>query len=121
MPNAEISFLGLSKLEESSVNIPVLSKLESVAENFKDVAGFSLIRKHNWDMSLACEYIESWKAEKTPLRKPVWSVFLEVLREIGLDNLAEEIDDFLKKTSLSIEPATEECMDGRSHNCNNGL
>lgn len=118
-PKSEISFLALSKLEESSVHIRVLSAIESNAEKFKDAAGFSLIKWHDFsteNMKIAQEHIESWKAEKMPIHKPIWSALLEVLREVGLDHLAQEIDDFLRRTSPSIQPADELQIqeDGRS-------
>lgn len=124
-PNSEISFLALSKLQESSANIRVLSALECNIEKFKDTAGYNLIKLHDFsitNMKVAHENIESWKAEKTPNLMPIWSAFLEVLREIGLGHLAQDIDDFLKKTSPSFEPS-DECKkqeDGRpnDHNSN---
>ena len=118
-PNSEISFLALSKLEESSASIRVLSAIECNAEKFKDAAGFSLIKCYDpstEDMKIAQEHIESWKAEKKPIHKPTWSALLEVLKDVGLDCLAQEIDDFLWRTSPSIQPADElqHQEDGRS-------
>ena len=115
--------MALSKLEESSAGIQVLSALECYAEKFKDAAGFNLIKWYDSsieNMKIAHEHIESWKAEKMPIHKPIWSAFLEVLREVGLDHLAQEIDDFLRRTSPSIQPddKLQNQEGGRSLNLN---
>lgn len=109
-PNTRVSFLALSKLEESSIGISILSDLERNAERFKDAAGFSLnkqCREQHVRRPLAYEYIESWKAEKSPKHQPTWSSLLEVLKEVGLDSMAENIEGFLKMTSPAIEPTEE--------------
>ena len=89
------------------MNIPVLTNIENNAEMFMDTAGFKLATKYLSKVRLAYEYIGSWKREKNPIYKPTWSGLLAVLRQIGLDSLAQNIDSILKKTSPSVEDLDE--------------
>ena len=101
--------MALSKLE-GLANILVLTAVEDNAEKFMDTAGFQLRRcsRKTENVRIAYEYIESWKKEKQPFHQPTWSGFLTVLREIGLEPLAQRIDDFLKETSPSVEHLDEQ-------------
>ena len=77
---------------------------------FKRTAGFKLASTafpRSMKVRLAYEYIGSWKREKNPIYEPTWSGLLAVLRQIGLDSLAQNIDSILKKTSPSVEHSDE--------------
>ena len=92
----------LHKLEMRTQNIEVLTKLIPHIEAFKDMGGFTLNEEDTY-YHYRCEhpvavYISSWQFEENPMREPTWKNFLYILGEIGLKNLAIEIESFLEES-----------------------
>ena len=75
IPNTEVSFLALSKLE-ALAKLPVLTAIEDNAERFVDTAGFKLLH-YVRKVRIAHEYIESWKEEKIPFTSQHGQDFLQ--------------------------------------------
>ena len=93
---------------ENLVSIPVLSQLKGKKLNlFKDQAGFDLQPTDKTASSPVLRYIISWRidASRRQLqRKPTWSNFIQVLKEIDLSELAQQIEDFFIQTCPDSEP-----------------
>ena len=51
-----------------------------------------------------CDVLDRWLSGKSPL-PPTWQVLLAILRDIKLEELAQEIDDFFNVNSTSLPAA----------------
>ena len=87
------TFAALTQLEKRE-GIPVLTELEAKKNEFQAV-----IRVKQPNLSWA---IDKWLTAPVLSRiKPTWGNFLCVLRLINLDHVAEKIEAYSKKHSLS--------------------
>ena len=99
-------------MEIGTPHIKVLSQLIRHVEAFKNKAGFGLnerIYHYFWCEHPVAAHISSWEFEKNPKLKPTWKNFLYVLGELGLKELAMDIERFLLASkSLVISDNGEE-------------
>ena len=89
------TFAALTQLERRE-GIPVLTELEAKRKEFQAV-----IRVKQRNLTLA---IERWLTINPPVEsriKPTWKNFLCVLRLINLDHVANDVEAYSKKHSLS--------------------
>ena len=111
----------LYKLETGTSHIKVLSQLIPHVEAFKNKAGFGLnenIYCYYWCEHPVAAYISSWESEKNPKLKPTWKNFLYVLGELGLKELAMDIEHFLLASkSLVIPDDGEESRESMPVTC----
>ena len=98
-PRALVTLRQLYKMEIGTPHINVLSQLIPHVEAFKNEAGFGLNEdttyRYYWCEHPVAAYISSWESEENPKLKPTWKNFLCVLRELGLKELAMDVEHFL--------------------------
>ena len=100
-PTSLITLRALHKLEAGERAIPVLTELRSKLHAFRDKAQIRELYafRYNLDTPIVDIYISSWIEDPDCELKPTWENFLNVLKEIGLGDIAEEIDAYLTSTS----------------------
>ena len=109
-------------MEIGTSHINVLSQLIPHVEPFKNEAGFGLNEdttyRYYWYEHPVAAYISSWEFEENPKLKPTWKNFFYVLGELGLKELAMNIEHFLLASkSLVISDDGDESRESTPVTC----
>ena len=96
-PESDVTLLALRKLE--AAGIPILAQLESKLREFKKSANIAELCAYRYGSNCPIVeiYINSW-LEGSKSGCTTWKMFLEILRDIGLQDVADKIHDYLSST-----------------------
>ena len=101
----------LSRLE-AVMGIQIVSALANIHSQLVITSGVQLQEQDEYDSQTAGWYVEEvfsqWSAGHSH-RPPTWRHLLEVLRDIGLVDLTQQIDTFMKGKDWS------ECVTANKH------
>ena len=93
-PDSQFSKGALSKLE--AAGIPVLTSLENVGKELAAAIGSHYTSDCN-------VLLEEWASEEiSSTRPPTWRSLYEVMRELDLEELSQEIEEYLSCESLRV-------------------
>lgn len=84
---------------EAGADIPVLIQLESKLREFQKCANIAELCAYRYDSDCPVVeiYINSW-LEGSKSGCTTWKMFLEILKDIGLQDVADKIHDYLSST-----------------------
>ena len=87
-PDSQFSKGGLCRLE--AAGIPVMTSLEKVGKKVAAAIGV------HYNPYFNVNILEEWASmEMTSTRPPTWRTLYEVLRELDLEELSQEIEEYL--------------------------
>ena len=105
-PSKQFSLSAINMLTIGAADLHVLPNLESKLSLLQNSAGFELSGIHDssfYTTSLVPKYINSWIKSSRCSRQPTWENFLKVLKEMKLWEVADQIEEFLTKSTAHLK------------------
>lgn len=116
-PDSQFNMCALSKLD-GVAHIKALSSLAEMQSKLITAAGLTLeahAEKKIANTEDPCLHVEiilnQWAAGRS-LRPPTWRSLIEVLCEVGLNNLGQEMEDFMSGTIIVLLLHREARLEG---------
>ena len=101
--NIESNFTIKAMYSLEDVGIPLVSSLNNYTQQIKMMLGLSMSQDYATLEVLLKEWVGG-----TGIKSPTWKNLLQIVRQLGLNDLANRVKNYLQRTTSKHQPETGE-------------